>query len=270
MWLILYAILTLNLWDGNAPTGNGYLPQDEQEYKDHYDHVATPTLTIYIPDSICGQAILGCPGGGYWDVWTGTEGHNLVEYFTEQGIVYGVLKYRLPNQHHQVPLEDAQQAMRLLRAKCEEIGVTRVGVMGFSAGGHLASTLATHYTHKAERPDFQVLFYPVITMDTAFTHMGSRINLLGDNPSEELETLYSNEKQVNRETPEAFIVASSDDGLVPVRNSIEYYNSLLANGVSATLHLYPTGGHGWCSHTWFAYREAWMWELAYWLKELRK
>ena len=141
--------------------------------------------------------------------------------------------------------------------------------MGFSAGGHLAATAATRWNSPEERPDFQVLFYPVITMDESFTHMGSRINLLGDHPSRHDILLYSCEKQVTKQTPRAFIVASSDDGLVPVQNSISYYRALLDHGISATLILYPEGGHGWCSHLHFRYRQQWMDELEHWLRTTR-
>lgn len=260
----------LRLWEDGAPTSNGFEQQPEQGDSIHSFFVSEPTLTIYLPEHPNGLAILDLPGGGYWDVWHGTEGHNLAEWLTGQGVTLAVLKYRLPNGHHEVPLEDVHRAMTMLRARADKYGITQLGVMGFSAGGHLASTAATHYAEDYLRPDFQILFYPVITMDKSFTHMGSRVNLLGSHPRAKLVRLYSNELQVTADTPPAFIVASTDDGLVPVQNSLSYYDALIAHGVEASLHLYPVGGHGWCAHTWFPYREQWMHELEMWLSWLIK
>ena len=140
--------------------------------------------------------------------------------------------------------------------------------MGCSAGGHLASTAATHFTKPEERPDFQILFYPVISMDPAITHAGSAYFLLGANPSQELLEKYSNEKQVSDNTPPAFIMANSDDTAVPCENSIRYYESLRAHGIPAALHIYPVGGHGWADHTDFPYRDAWMHDLQIWMSGL--
>ena len=139
--------------------------------------------------------------------------------------------------------------------------------MGASAGGHLASTLATHYSSKETRPDFQVLFYPVITMDPTYTHGGSRANLLGEKPSKELQDNYSNELQVTPDTPKAFIMLSSDDGAVPVANGVNYYMALLKNNVRASLHAYPEGGHGWGYGDGFIYKHQWKEELEKWLRE---
>ncbi len=147
------------------------------------------------------------------------------------------------------------------------IDSSKVGIMGASAGGHLASTLATHYSSKETRPDFQVLFYPVITMDPAYTHGGSRENLLGSSPSKELQDRFSNELQVTPDTPKAFIMLSSDDGAVPVKNSINYYSALLGNNVRASMHAYPDGGHGWGYGDGFRYKSQWMEELEKWLRE---
>lgn len=233
------------------------------------DFTRNPAITVYVPKSPNGKAIVMCPGGGYGWQATGHEGHDMAEWFNHQGITYVVLKYRLPQGDHTLPLADAEQAMRLVRSHAEEWGVnpSKVGIMGASAGGHLASTLATHYSSPATRPDFQVLFYPVITMDAAYTHMGSRVNLIGENPTKELEKKFSNELQVTADTPKAFIMLSSDDNAVPVANGMNYYTALLANKVSASLHAYPEGGHGWGYGEGFLYKSQWTAELEKWLRE---
>lgn len=254
-----------SLWPQGVPSSNE-LTGEERIYKDHVSNVTKPTLVVYKAKNTNGLAILACPGGGYYDVWGQTEGHNLAQWYNNQGITYAVLKYRLPNTHKEVPLNDVHEAMRILRNNQEKYGFTKLGIQGCSAGGHLAATASTHFTSKENRPDFQILFYPVITFDTTYTHMGTHDFLIGRNAPADLEDYYSNEKQVTSSTPQAFIMGSSDDGLVPIRNSIEYYNALIKNGVSASMHIYPTGGHGWCGNTSFEFRSQWMSELETWLK----
>lgn len=194
----------------------------------------------------------------------------MAQWYLNQGITYAVLKYRLPNSHHQVPLEDVHQAMHLMRQHAQQWGFSKLGIQGCSAGGHLASTAATHFTNAENRPDFQILFYPVITMDAAFTHQGSRENLLGKNPSQQLVDLYSNEKQVTKQTPPAFIMHSANDDIVPLRNSLEYCQALTDKGVSAVMHIYPDGGHGWCYHEWFVWKDLYKAELAEWLRRIER
>ena len=257
--------LVIKLWPNGAPTDNGET-EPEKDYGTHYEHPSDPDISVYLPEHPCGLAVLAIPGGGYSGVWYGHEGHLPAAWYKEQGIVYAVLKYRLPNAHPQVPLEDVQQAMRIMREHSDEWNIHKLGVQGCSAGGHLASTAATHYRKPADRPDFQILFYPVITLDPAYTHFWSSHFLLGDNPPAQLVQSYSNELQVTADTPPAFILASSDDDLVPVRNSIEYYNALVAHGVSATMHLYPVGGHGWCWRDNFLYKPQYVSELGQWLR----
>ena len=259
--------LTFNLWPGGAPSSNG-LSGDEIDYGNHVSNVTRPTLVVFLPEKPNGLALLVCPGGGYVDVWDKTEGYANSKYFTDQGIVYAVLKYRLPNGHYEVPLDDVHEAMRVLNAHKDEFGFTKLGIAGCSAGGHLAATAATHFTERGERPDFQILFYPVISMDPAITHGGSSFYLLGQNPPQELIDRYSNEKQVSTDTPPAFIMANSDDRVVPCENSIRYYEALRAHRVPAALHIYPVGGHGWADHLDFPYREAWMGDLKVWLADL--
>lgn len=247
----------MQLWPNGAPNSNG-LPANEQ----------TPFIAVYKSAQPNSPAIIMCPGGGYSGLAMQHEGHDMAPWLNAQGITYIVLKYRMPYGHHEVPLSDAEQAMRLVRKHAAEWNVNpnKVGIMGASAGGHLASTLATHYSEKATRPDFQILFYPVITM-TELTHGGSRKNLLGENPSQELINKYSNELQVTPETPKAFILFSSNDNAVPVANGVNYYMSLIKNKVSAAIFIYPIGGHGWGFRDSFIYKREWTGELEKWLRE---
>lgn len=256
--------IVIPLWPEGAPTSNGY-EQPEKDFGDHVSYVTQPELWVFLPEHCCGIAVMGIPGGGYWDVWYQHEGIQWAEWYRSQGIIYAVLKYRLPNGHREVPLDDSQQAMLILRQHSREWGYEKVGVMGCSAGGHLAAMTSTHYTTRENRPDFQILFYPVITLDPTYTHEGTMSNLLGQKPSKKLIEQFSNEKCVTADTPPAFILASTDDKVVPVRNSLEYYNALLAHGVSATMHLYPIGGHGWAWKESFPYKPQYISELSQWL-----
>ena len=256
-----------NMWPNGAPTDNG-LTGPERVMDMHVSNVTQPTLTIWAAPNPNGLAVIACPGGGYTDVWNGSEGNNMAQWYMDQGITLAVLKYRLPNGHYEVPLDDVHEAMRLLKADSDKYGIKKIGVQGCSAGGHLAATAATHYSTPEQRPDFQILFYPVISLDPSISHAGSTHYLLGENPSQALLDEYSNEKKVTPDTPPAFLMANSDDGLVPCENSIRYYEALRANGVSAALHIYPEGGHGWADHLDFVYRDAWMHDLRIWLSRL--
>ncbi len=231
------------------------------------DEYTEATLTIYPAKNPNGQAIVACPGGGYAGIATTHEGHDMAAWFNTQGITYAVLHYRMPYGKHEIPLSDAHQAIRYMRKNGEKWGIEQLGIMGSSAGGHLASTAATHFDAET-RPDFQILFYPVVTM-TDYTHQGSKDNLLGKNPSEELVKLYSNELQVTEQTPPAFIMHSSNDDAVPVLNSINYYLALCKHGVWSSMHLYPVGGHGWGYNESFPYKAQWKDELEKWLREIR-
>ncbi len=197
------------------------------------------------------------------------EGHDMAQWMNSQGITYAVVQYRMPNGDYTLPIKDAQAALTQLRTHAQEwhLNPDRIGVMGCSAGGHLASTLATHYT-EATKPNFQVLLYPVITMEESLTHSGSLHNLLGENPPADLVEKFSNHLQVNAQTPPAFIILSNDDRVVPPENSILYYSALHKNGVNATLHIYPSGGHGWGNMDAFVWKRAWTGELEQWLREL--
>lgn len=253
----------LKLWEQGTPNENGIKP----DAKNYWES----TLTIYpAPQGRnTGKCIIACPGGGYGHLATAHEGHDMAAWFNAQGITYAVLVYRMPNKNREVPLSDAQQAIRMVRSRAAEWGVTHVGIMGCSAGGHLASTAATHFNSDDVRPDFQILFYPVISLENEITHQGTRRNLLGNEPSEDLVTQYSNHNRVTPQTPPAFIMHSSDDRAVPVENSLRYYRALVQNKVPVTMHLYPIGGHGWGFRDSFIYKEQWTHELEKWLRELK-
>ncbi|WP_238160799.1 alpha/beta hydrolase [Flavobacterium cupreum] len=223
--------------------------------------VTTPTLTVFLPkDSKPNQtAVVIFPGGGYMHLAIDKEGTKVAEWFNSIGIVAFVLKYRLPSDLIMKdktigPLQDAQESVRYVRQNASKwnIDPNKVGVLGFSAGGHLAATLSTHYDDKvyetasklSARPDFSLLIYPVISMQNYITHKGSQINLLGQNPSAALLDSFSNEKRVTAQTPPAFLIHATDDGAVLPENSINYYLALKKNKVTAELHLYENGGHG--------------------------
>ena len=212
------------------------------------------------------RAIIICPGGGYDHLAFENEGTDWAAYFNTQGIAAFVLKYRMPKGNPLVPISDAEEAIKIVRRNANEYNIdpNQVGIMGSSAGGHLASTIATHSTGDA-KPDFHILFYPVITMDRSFTHLGSLNNFLGPNPSEELIKKYSNDLQISKDTPKVFIALSNDDGGVPPKNGANYYMECNLHGVSASLHIYPTGGHGWGYRSTFAYHLEVLQELKTWL-----
>lgn len=236
----------IRLWPGDAPGALGT------------EDVDVPTLTVYpaAKDKANGAAMLICPGGGYAHL-AAHEGEPVAKWFNSIGVSGFVLKYRLgPKYHHPVMLEDVSRAMRTIRAGAAkwELDPGRIGVIGFSAGGHLASTLATHFDagnpdsadpidRVSSRPDVAILLYPVITM-TSFTHGGSRKNLLGENPSQDLVDLLSNEKQVTEKTPPCFLVHAVDDKTVPVENSLAFFDACRAHKVIVELHLLSHGGHG--------------------------
>jgi len=224
------------LWPDGAPGALGNADADK------------PSLTFYLPagTKAVGTGIVVCPGGGYHDLAMDHEGQQIAEWLNSLGVAAFVLKYRLgPNYHHPIELGDAQRAIRIVRTRAREFGIAqdRVGIWGFSAGGHLAATAATHFD-PASRPDFAILAYPVITMRPPFAHMGSRTNLLGENPDEALVTLLSNETQVTSQTPPTFLFHTTDDNVVPVENSIMFYEALRKAGVPAELHVFEHGPHG--------------------------
>ena len=211
-------------------------------------------------------AVVVCPGGAYGGLAIGHEGYQVAEWFAARGFAAVVLKYTMPHGNYDLPRRDVQQAIELVRANAAGWGVdpARVGVIGFSAGGHLASTAATHFTCDANRPDFAVLVYPVITMDERFTHAGSRRNLLGEAPAEGLVAAFSNELRVTSGTPPTFIAFSDDDDGVPPVNGTLFYNALKAASVPGEIHIYPTGGHGWGWNETFKYKDEFRNSLVRW------
>lgn len=223
-------------------------------------NVTQPTLTVFLPDSskANGTAIIVIPGGAYAGLAYNHEGIAVAQKFAEQGVTAFLLKYRLPSDLIMIdrsigPLQDAQRAIQIVRERASEwkIDPNKVGVIGFSAGGHLASTLGTHYKqavidNKANtnlRPDFMALIYPVITMGE-LTHQGSKENLIGKDASQEQVNLYSNEKQVDATTPVTFLVQAGDDNVVPIQNSLMMYEAIIKAGGKAEMQLYQAGGHG--------------------------
>jgi acetyl esterase/lipase len=255
---------TMELWPNGAPNTNG----DDKDKAE---------LTVYLPDAkkATGRAVVCCPGGGYTHLAMDHEGHQWASFFNNQGIALIVLKYRMPHGDRFVPISDAEEAMKTVRrnAAAWHINPADVGIMGFSAGGHLASTIATHSTGDAA-PNFQILFYPVITMDPGYTHKGSRDNFLGtfgegkkdQKEMKKLEADYSNDLQVNRTTSRAFLALSDDDKAVPAANGFNYYQQLYKHDVPASIHIYPTGGHGWGYRESFAFHYNVIFELKAWLE----
>ena len=244
----------IKLWTNGVPDQwvNDEIKSSQTYASGSYYNVQEPTIEVYLSSggSATGQSIIICPGGSYGRLAYDYEGVEIAKMLSSQGIAGIVLKYRLPNSKRQiesykVPLMDAEQAVRIVRSKAEEwnIDPNKVGIMGLSAGGHLASTLGTHF-REGTRPDFMVLVYPVVSMKFGITHDGSRNNLLGKNPNRELIEFYSNEDQVTNDTPPTFIVHSSNDSVVTVKNSLLLYDALLKNKVPVEMHIYPEGGHG--------------------------
>ncbi|MCR4920728.1 MAG: alpha/beta hydrolase fold domain-containing protein [Bacteroidaceae bacterium] len=245
--------MTISIWDGTDNTDNDR---------------ANAVLYGFLPEEGNGKAVIICPGGGYQGLCMDYEGTDFATWFNAHGVAAFVLKYRLPAARHAVPLDDATRAILIVREHAADWGIDTkaVGIMGSSAGGHLASTLATHFTTDS-RPDFQILLYPVITMDESYTHLGSRQALLGNSPAASLVNKYSNERQVKANTPQAFVVVSSADELVPVKNSLQYVQALINKNIPASLHIYPGGFHGFGHLARFEDYEMWHNELLYWLEQ---
>lgn len=257
----------LPLWpEGKIPNATDHNIREKSEVGAdgilRISQVTVPTISVFLPEKSksTGAAVLICPGGGYKILAFGHEGVDVAKWFTSKGVAAFVLKYRIPDvsamtRQHEVPLMDAMQAMKLIRKNATQwsIDATKIGVMGFSAGGHLAATLSTQYFKgesgsEGARPDFSILLYPVITFSGVNAHMGSMRNLLGANQSEELIRYYSTDLQVSDKTPPAFLVHSQDDNGVPIENSMAYFLALKKNKIPAEAHFYPFGGHGYGMH----------------------
>lgn len=225
----------------------------------------------YLPVQPTGKAVVGCPGGGYSGLSLQNEGHDWADYFNRQGIAYFVLTYRMPHGDRTIPVGDAQKSIRVVRDSADVWGINPydVGIMGFSAGGHLASTISTH-SEFAERPDFSILFYPVISMNEKETHKGSCVNFLGSEgqKDQQLVKLFSNQHAVRRHlTPPAIILTANDDRTVPpVTNGVAYYTAMRKQGNDCALYIYPTGGHGFGFKSTFTYHDQMLNDLTTWLQ----
>ncbi|NDV42604.1 alpha/beta hydrolase [Flagellimonas sediminis] len=257
------------LWPKEIPNQKETDEKEDATFNDDgilwITNVQEPTIEVYLPNkrAASGQAVVIFPGGGYYGLAYDWEGTDIAKTFNAKGIAGIVVKYRLPwsksitSNKNIVPLQDAQRAIRMVRQKAGEwnISPNKIGIMGFSAGGHLASTLGTHYNENvydrqddiddlSARPDFMALVYPVITLGAVSTHSGSRKSLVGENPTGAQIDYLSNEKHVDKDAPPTFLIHAADDGSVSVENSILFFRALRENGVSSALHVYPHGGHG--------------------------
>jgi acetyl esterase/lipase len=287
---ILYAQQVIPLYDGEIPNAKPCNEKDHEFIDTSWmksgilvvDHITKPTITVFeaAAEKRNGTAVIICPGGGYRIIAAGHEGADVAKVFNDAGVTAFVLRYRLPNdecmiQKEYVPLIDAQQAIHFVRSHAQQyhIDPNKIGIMGFSAGGHLASTAGTHFdpvrkelANANVRPDFMMLIYPVISFGEEVGHIGSRDNLLGKDPDKKLVHLFSNEEQVTSRTPPTFLVHASDDDGVNPENSIRFYQALLRNKVPAELHLYEHGGHGFGLHN-TTTNEDWFRSCIDWLRQ---
>jgi acetyl esterase/lipase len=254
---------TIPLYPANKIPNAKEVPDEEKTEKQgevtFISNITKPTLTVFMPDQgkANGTSVIICPGGGYWVNAIMHEGNDVARALNELGVTAFVVKYRIPNDdamsnRETGPLQDIQQAIKIVRENAAKyrIDPSRVGVMGFSAGGHLASTAGTHYENKqvqtnvSLRPDFLLLIYPVISFTDSIGHIGSRDQLIGKNPQKEKIEQYSNELRITKDTPPTFLVHATDDDVVKVENSVLFYSNLVKNKVPAEIHIYEKGGHG--------------------------
>ncbi|MCF0049526.1 alpha/beta hydrolase [Dyadobacter sp. LJ53] len=273
----------INLYPGTVPNSISGPDQEVHAANTLVDSltskVSIPGLTIFLPakEKATGTAVIICPGGGYGTLLTKREGSDVARAFNKLGIAAFVVKYRLPDPKIMKdqsigPIQDAQQAIKIVRERATEFGIdpTKIGIMGFSAGGHLASTAGTHFETRyideggktSLRPDFMILINPVVSFNDTTGHIGSRDNLLGKNAGAEKIRLFSNELQVTKATPPTFLVHSGADVVVPVANSIEFYKALNKNGVPGALHIYSKGEHGFLTYPTF---EEWFGRVVEWM-----
>jgi acetyl esterase/lipase len=272
----------LPLYDGKIPNNINASAKEIDMGNGRVAGITNPQLIVYLPSKADSNkaAVIICPGGSYSRLAMDHEGHEVAKTLNAHGIAAFVLKYRIPNDavmtnKQIVPLQDAERAIQLIREKANEwnINPNNIGIMGFSAGGHLASTLGTHFNEVVIdnknniplRPDFLILGYPVISFDKSIAHLDSRKNLIGQNPTPELVDHFSNELQVTPQTPITFIVHASDDGGVLVENSIRFYQALQKNKVPAEIHIYEKGGHGFGLHN-KTTTDEWFDRLIDWMK----
>lgn len=274
--------LTIKLWDNaTAPHSNHLSGEDKDEGQERISNTNIAELFIYEanPAKATGQAVVICPGGGYRLLSMGHEGRDYAKWMAENGITTAVLKYRLPNTTPQVPMEDAAEALRYMREEYRgKESIKQLGIMGFSAGGHLAASTAVGClkangdtsARAALRPDFAVLFYPVITGNPSQMHKGSYDKLLGSDRTQELTDKWSPELVAGKDAPQTLLILSSDDATVPPINSTKFYNTLKELGVPASITILPSGGHGWGFRDSFKYKAIWQEAMLQWLESIRK
>jgi acetyl esterase/lipase len=258
----------LPLYKDDIPNSTGYKMQEiiagrEGNEVSWVTKTSVPSISIYMPapEKFNGTAVLIFPGGGYGGLSVKAEGTDIAKEFVRNGMAAFIVKYRLPSDSIMKdksigPLQDAQQAIKFVRENAAKYKIKRTGIIGFSAGGHLASTLGTHFTKSfianaksvSLRPDFMILVYPVISMQDSLAHKGSRTNLIGENPTDSVKHYFSNDEMVKSDTPPTFITHTQDDRVVDVENSIRFYQALRRNNVPAEMHLYPKGDHGFVLH----------------------
>ena len=276
-----FAQQIIPLYSGEIPNAKQVVNEEFTPDQNVYFKISQPSLGIYLPkpELANGTAVIICPGGSYSGVWMKIQGSDVAKEMNEKGVAAFVLKYRIPDDKTMIdksigPLQDAQQAIKTVREHAVEwrIDTNKIGIMGFSAGGHLAATAGTHFNHSfiennkhtSLRPDFMILVYPVISFNDLITHKDSKENLIGKHPQDSLVDYYSNELQVNKQTPPTFLIHGEDDQLVNVKNSINFYLSLFQFSVPAGMHLFPKGEHGFFSEpshsNWFRYCSEWMQE----------
>ncbi len=229
----------------------------------------SPKMKVFLPPvgMSTGKAVIACPGGGYSHLARNHEGYHWAPFFNNLGVAFAVVEYRMPQGDPAIPMSDVEKAYRIVAdsAHVWDIKPENIGLMGSSAGGHLVSTMATHPSENC-KPSFQILFYPVISLERNLTHQGSRSGFLGENPSDELVKEYSSDLKVTSETPRAFIALSSDDKAVKPANSLRYYSALQEAGVPVAMFIYPVGAHGWGYRSKFKYHDQMLAELSAWLE----
>ena len=282
MTLSAQAQKVVKLWDNTtAPHSSNLTGPEKDEGEVRYSNTTEAVLYIFEAKKkvATGQAVVICPGGGYFLASMGHEGLDYGKWLAENGVTAAVLKYRMPNHVPEVPMEDAAEALRYMREEYKaKTPITQLGIMGFSAGGHLAASTAVGVLkangdkspRAAIRPDFAVLFYPVITSDEQFTHKGTYNNLLGEDRTEELSRAWCPLYVAGEDAPPALMILSDDDKTVPSQNSTFFYNKLKELGKEASIIIYPTGGHGWGFRDSLPYKAQWQQALLQWLQSRKK
>ena len=264
---------TIVIWDNNkAPHSNGLEGEAYNEKPFRLVNTTKAVLYVYNADQskATGQAVVICPGGGYGKLSMDQEGFLMAQWLAKNGIAAFVLEYRLPNGHREVPLEDAVEAIRVVRKKAKKYNIdpAKVGIMGFSAGGHLAAS-ASNIPAVKDRPNFSILFYPVVIANSYTSHRGSFRNLLGKGFTQADADDFSMEKLASENTPPTILLLSDDDTTVPAAGSAMYYAALRYHGVKAAMYVFPEGGHGWGNYDKFSYQKEWQHLLLRWLNELK-